>query len=237
MVKKIKELHCLCCTEAFRSFFSKLTPEDLHTVQLQKVVRQYKKGFKIFFEGNKPNGVYCVKSGHIKLFKHGSYGREHITRLAFPGEFIGLKALLTGTTYSVSAQALEDSVLCFIGKTEFFQLTLRYPEFSSALIAYLSKQLVDAEEKMISLAHRPVRERLASVLLYLYEHFLLPSVSPENAYLNLARKDLADMVGTAPETVIRLLAEWKEKKIVSIKGRKIFIHNETDLKKISGCFS
>ncbi|MBL7137467.1 MAG: Crp/Fnr family transcriptional regulator [Bacteroidales bacterium] len=184
-------------------------------------------------EGNKPHGVFCVKSGRIKIFKHGSYGREHITRLAFPGEFIGLKALLTGTPYSVSAQALEDSVLCFIGKNEFFQLTLRYPEFTSALIAFLSKQLVDAEDKMISMAHKPVRERLANTLLYLYQNFLVPSVPPENTYLNLTRQDLANIVGAAPETVIRLLTEWKEKKIVSIKGRKIFIHDEDRLKKIA----
>ncbi|NQV02637.1 MAG: Crp/Fnr family transcriptional regulator [Bacteroidia bacterium] len=233
MVKKISEPHCLCCQEVFRSFFSKLSPEDLRIVQLQKVVQQYKKGSKIFFEGNKPHGVFCVKSGHIKIFKHSSHGLEHIIRLAFPGEFIGLKALLTGTTYSVSAQALEDSVLCFIGKTEFFQLTLRYPEFTSALIVYLNKQLVDAEEKMISLARKPVKERLANTLLYLYQNFLIPSVPPEYAYLNLARHDLANFVGAAPETVIRLLAEWKEKKIISVKGRKIFIQDEARLKKIA----
>ena len=233
MARRIIESNCVNCREPFRSFFSKLNREDLATLQQEKVVLQYKKGQKLFFEGHRPQGIFCLKSGHIKIFKYGSQGLENITRLAFPGEFIGMKALLTGTPYSVSAQAIEDSVLCFIGKTEFFQMTLRYPKFTSALVVNLSKQLIDTEEKMISLAHKPVRERLASTLLYLYQNFLLPSTSSEFAYLNLARQDLANIVGAAPETVIRLLAEWKERKIISIKGRKIFIENEDGLKKIA----
>ena len=234
MDKQSIDLNCLDCLEAYNSFFSNLTHENLNTLQLQKIIRQEKKGVKIFLEGSKPHGVFCVKSGKIKIFKHGSFGREHITRLAFPGEFIGLKALLSGTPYSVSAQTLEDSVLCFIRKKEFFQLTLRYPEFTSALIACLSKQLVDVEDKMILMAHKPVRERLATTMLYLYQKFLVPSIPPENIYINLTRQDLANIVGAAPETICRILTEWKEKKSISIKGRKIFIHDTKMLKKIAG---
>lgn len=233
MPKKIKDPHCHCCLEAFSSFFFTLSSEDLHLIQVHKEVRQYKKGTKVFLEGNKPHGLYCIHSGHVKIFKNGSDGREHITRIAFPGEFIGLKALLRGLPYSVSAQPMEDSTICFISKSDFFELTIKYPDFTKAIIACLSKQLVDAEAKMISLAHKPVKERLADTLLFLYQQFSSKQNGHEFAYLNLTRQDLANIVGTAQETVIRLLADWKEHNILAIKGRKIFILNEPELKKIS----
>jgi len=233
MVKKIKDTHCLCCQEAFNTFFSLLAPEDLKHIQLLKEVQEYKKGTKIFLEGSKAHGLYCVKSGHIKIYKNGSDGREHITRLAFSGEFIGMKALLTGVPYSVSAQTLEDSVVCYINKKDFFELTIKYPEFNQAVISCLSKQLVDAEAKMIFLAHKPVKERLANTLLYLYQQFTSHQNNGEPAYVNLTRQDLANIVGTAQETVIRLLGNFKDAGILSIKGRKIFILNDEKLKKIA----
>jgi len=233
MVKKTKDLHCLYCLEAYSSFFSILGHEDLQQIQARKEVQYYKKGTKIFLEGGKPHGVFCVKSGHVKIFKNGSDGREHITRLAFAGEFIGMKALLTGTSYSVSAQALEDCVICFIHKNDFCELTKKYPDFTQALIFCLCRQLVDAESKMIFLAHKPVKERLADTLLFLYQQFSLRPNGQEVPYLNLTRQDLANIVGTAQETVIRLLADWKQNQILAIKGRKIFILDEVKLKNIA----
>jgi len=233
MVKKILDPHCLCCQETFLTYFSILSPVDLQSVQNMKVVELYKKGALIFQEGTKPNGIYCINSGNIKIYKHGSDGREHITRLAFSGEFVGLKALLTGNLYSVSAQALEDSVICFISKNDFFELTIRYTEFTKAIVSVLSKQLVDAEEKMVSLAQKPVKERLADSLLFLYQQFSSHQKDRISAYLNLTRQDLANIVGTSPETVIRLLTDWKESNIIAIKGRKIFILDELKLRKIA----
>ncbi|MBN1199329.1 MAG: Crp/Fnr family transcriptional regulator [Bacteroidales bacterium] len=237
MMKKVNDLHCLCCLEAYSSYFAALSPEDLKQIQAKKEVKLLKKGTKIFLEGSKPHGIFCLRSGHVKIFKNGSDGREHITRLSFAGEFIGLKALLTGTIYSVSAQAMDDVVICFIPKNDFFELTIKYPEFTQALIFSLSRQLVDAEHKMISLAHKPVKERLSDTLLFLYQQFSVGHNGFEVPYLNLTRLDLANIIGTAQETVIRLLAEWKEEGILAIKGRKIFILDETRLKQIANSIS
>lgn len=233
MVKKGKDPHCPFCLEAFSSFFSILSQEDLNHIQTKKEVRFYRKYSKFFTEGEKPHGIFCLKSGHVKIFKNGSDGREHITRLAFTGEFIGLKALLTGTPYSVSAQTLEDSILCFIPKNEFIKLTEKYPDFTQALIFCLSKQLVDAESRMIFLAHKPVKERLADTLLFLYQQFSSRPNGYEAPFLNLTRQDLANIVGTAQETIIRLMAEWKMKHILAIKGRKVFILDDSRLRNIA----
>jgi CRP-like cAMP-binding protein len=237
MAKKIKDPHCLCCREAYSSYFAALSPEDLNLIQGKKEVLHFKKGTKIFLEGGKANGIFCLRSGHVKIFKNGSDGREQITRISFAGEFIGLKALLTGATYTVSAQAMDDVMICFITKQDFFELTIKYPEFTQALIFSLSKQLVDAELKMVSLAHKPVKERLADALLFLYQQFSVGPNGFEHPYLNLTRLDLANIIGTAQETVIRLLGEWKEEGILAIKGRKIFILNETRLQNIANSIS
>jgi len=201
-------------------------------MEARKEVLVFKKGDILFREEGKPNGIHCLREGKLKIFKHGSDGREHITRLAFPGEFVGMKAILTGTPYSVSAQALEDSVTCFIPKAEFFSLTIRYPEFTSALIGCLSQQLVDAEAKMVALAHKPVKQRLAETLLYLYQQIERRQGRREILYLNLTRQDLANIIGTAQETVIRLLADWKDQHILEIKGRKIFVLDDQKLTNI-----
>ena len=232
-MKKLKETCCENCTEGFRSFFNKLDKADLQYLNEEKVPRNYKKGTVIFSEGQKPQGIYCLREGKVKVFKISFDGREQITRILFPGELLGLKALLSGNSYSVSSATLDDSVLCFISKTDFFQLMLKYPEFTRAIIISLSQLLEQAEFRMISLAHKPVRERLAETLLFLNKTFHNTAPSYPRSYLNITRQDMANIIGTAPETVIRLLSEFKESKLIETKGRKVFLSNIHGLRKIA----
>jgi len=229
-MKSLGDTRCEICPEGNQHFFNRIGIEDHQFINDQKVVQVYKKGQHLFHEGRKPQGIYCLREGKVKIFKHCYDGREQITRIVLPAEFMGLKALLSGNPYTVSASALEESVACFIRKSDFFQLMLKYPDFSKAVIVALSKLLEEAENRMISLAHKPVRQRLAETLLFLNRsfHFSLPSYP--KPYLNLTRMDLADIIGTAPETVIRLLSEFKESKMIEIKGRKIFINDIHRLK-------
>jgi CRP/FNR family transcriptional regulator, polysaccharide utilization system transcription regulator len=210
-----------------------LDKADLLYLNEAKITNSYKKGQKIYEEGQKPLGVYCVREGKIKIFKNGLDGRERITRVVLPGEFLGLKALLSGNIHSVSSVALEDSVVCFITKTDFFQLMIKYPEFTRSLILILSKLLEEAESRMLSLAYKPVRERLAETLLFLFNSFYLDAGKPAKDYLNLTRMELASIIGTAPETVIRLLSEFKEEHLIFIKGRKIFLTDPSRLQIIA----
>jgi CRP-like cAMP-binding protein len=233
-MKKIREsFPCENCPEGFQSFFNKLDKADLSYLNDEKVPQSDKKGQIIFNEGQKPQGIYCLREGKIKVYKISVDGREQITRILFPGELLGLKALLSGNAYSVSSAAIEDSCLCFIQKTDFFQLMLKYPEFNKAIIISLSKLLEQAEFRMISLAHKPVRERLAEALLFLNKTFHATAPSYPRTYLNVTRQDIANIIGTAPETVIRLLSEFRESKLIEIRGRKIFITNIHGLRKIA----
>jgi len=222
-MKNIEELLCEQCPEGTYHFFNKLKKADLRFINENKIIRQYKKGSVIFSDGKKPQGVYCLREGKIKIFRRCYDGREQITRIVFPAEFMGIKAILSGNPYSVSASALEDSIVCFINKTYFFQLMVKYPDFTKSLIVTLSKLLEEAETRMVSLAHKPVRQRLAETLLFLNRSFHNTAPAYPRPYLNITRMDIANIIGTVPETVIRLLSEFKESGIIDIKGRKIFI--------------
>ncbi len=232
-MKKARDIPCEECKSGFLSYFYALDKADLQYLNEQKNNLVYKKGQLVYEEGHKSLGVFCVREGKIKVFKNSQDGREHITRVVLPGELLGLKALLGGNDYSVSASALEDSVVCFISKMDFFQLMIKYPEFTRSMILMLSKLLEEAELRMISLAYKPVRERLAETLLFLFSSFYPNPDKTVKEYLNLTRTDLANIIGTAVETVIRLLSEFKDERFIAIKGRKIFLLDPAGLKAIA----
>jgi CRP/FNR family transcriptional regulator, polysaccharide utilization system transcription regulator len=224
-MKKLQEITCQECPEGFQSFFNKLDKADLTYLNNEKVPLTFKKNEILFEEGKQPQGIYCLREGKVKIYKISFDGREQITRIVLPGELMGLKAMLSGHPYSVSSAAMEDAEVCFIHKKDFFQLMLKYPEFTRSIILSLSRLLEQAEFRMISLAHKPVRERLAETLLFLNRSFHHTAPSHPKPYLNLTRMDLANIIGTAPETVIRLLAEFRSAKLIEIRGRKIFLVN------------
>jgi CRP-like cAMP-binding protein len=233
LVKKTKEYPCEQCPAGNLNYITSLDKADRLYLNNSKIVSAYKKGEDIFHEGNKATGLYCLVEGKVKVYRQSNDGREHIIRFALPGEFIGLKALITGNNHTSSAAALEDSVVCFINNYDFLQLMIKYPEFTRNLIVSLSQILEEAEKKMTSLAQKPVRERLAETLVFLNRSFNLNPSDPGRAYLNLSRNDLANIIGTAPETVIRLLSDFKDEKLITIKGRKIFLKNHQELQRIA----
>ncbi|HTX87859.1 MAG TPA: Crp/Fnr family transcriptional regulator [Bacteroidales bacterium] len=233
MVRKPKEYFCEKCLAGNETFLGHLDKADLSYINSQKTSGLYKKGEEIFLEGHASGGVFCLKEGKVKVYRQGSDGREHIIRIALPGEFIGLRALISGNNHTVSAAAFEDSSICFINKSDFFQLMIKYPDFTRNLIISLSRILEEAEVKMTSLAQKPVKERLAETLLFLSRSFRLDAGNPNRSYLSLTRVDLASIIGTVPETVIRLLSEFRDEGLVGLKGRRIYLLDPGRLKKIA----
>jgi CRP-like cAMP-binding protein len=224
------EIPCEECPAAKFSCFDTLDKADIAYLNDQKMLRFIKKGETLYEQGNNPLGIYCLREGRLKLYQNGKDGREHIVRIAMPGELIGLKALVGGNPHSVSATAMENSLVCFILKIDFLQLMVKYPDFTKTIVCTLSKLLDEAESRLISLAYKPVRERLAETLLYLHHIFLPNGVASKDSYLNLTRMDLANIIGVAQETLIRILAEFREEKVIQVKGRKIFL---TDIDRLN----
>lgn len=227
---------CYDCKIRQRSCFNILSKEDLDLLNSEKVTTHYKKDQTIFHKDRYPTGIYCLFKGKIKISKIGIDGKEQIVRFVLPGQLLGIRALIGGRNYSANATTLEDSIVCFINKTSFFNILDKYPNLTSCMLTMLSQLLEEAENKMTSMAQKPVRERLAETLLFLNNIFETESLSGteiQHPCISLPREDLANVVGTATEVVIRLLHDFKEENLIIINGRKVTIVDVEKLHQIA----
>ena len=230
----LQDLDCGKCFVRSSTCFSDLMPDDIGELVEKKISTVYKKGQTIFYEGMMPTGIYCLHSGKIKISKRGNDGKEQIVRFVLEGGLLGIRSLMGGRKYSASATTLEESVVCYIDQKTFFKLTTKYPHISQCVMTLICALLEEAEAKMTSLAQKPVRERLAEGLLILDELFNGEGgckADEEKHALSLSREDLANLVGTATETVIRLLSDFKDEKFIEIEGRKVILLDKEGLKK------
>lgn len=229
----MRNLDCCNCLIHHKSCFLSLSREDLLLMNETKVSTFYKKGQIIFHEGIHPTGIFCIKSGTVKISKTGIDGKEQIVRFVLPGGLLGIRAYSAERNYQATATALEDSVICFIDKETFNNIVSKYPGILQCVIQKLSGLLEEAENKITSLAQKPVRERIAETLLTLNKIYMDGDCQCEKSTINLSREDLANLVGTATETVIRILSEFKDENLIIIIGRKIILRDEERLKKIA----
>ncbi|MFB6455927.1 Crp/Fnr family transcriptional regulator [Chitinophaga sp. Hz27] len=211
---------CEKCKDRFASIFCKADHSNLEQIDAAKVCSSYKKGQVIFHEGAYPFGVFCINDGKIKLSHSGDDGREQIVRLVKAGDIMGYKALLSNERYTATATALEDSSICFIPKDLFLGILQKDASMSFEMMRILSSELRKAELKITHLAQKPVRERLAETLLFIRETY---GLEPDGQTLNvrLSREEIANLVGTATESAIRLLSEFKKDGMIELDGKKI----------------
>ncbi|MCE2682622.1 MAG: Crp/Fnr family transcriptional regulator [Flavobacteriia bacterium] len=187
----------------------------------------YKKNQPLFIEGSFPRGVFCLNQGKVKVFTRGDEGKEQIIHIAKAGDVIGFRSMFSGEPYKVSASTLEESNICFIGKDDFLLMMDNNPTLRNGIIKELSKELGDRAQFITNMAQKSVRERLAFSLL------ILADIYGEEE-INLTREDMANFVGTATETLIRLLKDFKEDQIIEIHTRKLLIVNRDKLLRIAG---
>lgn len=183
-------------------------------------VQSYSKKETIYHEGNNPIYVYQVQHGKVKQFKSNLDGKDLITNIAGPGEFFGYTAVLRDTVYEESAMAMEDTSCKLISKEDFIKLISVNPSVSGAMVKLLANRVTEDQDELLSLAYNSVRKRVANGLLKLAENY---DKGLEGGYFPAYREDLANIVGTASESVIRVLAEFKEDKLIKIEGRQISI--------------
>lgn len=207
--------------------------EELEFIATTKTAQVYHKGQVIYQQGNPVLGMHCINQGKVKLAKTGGDGKEHITRLVRHGEVLGLRSMLGGGLYSTSAVALDDCVVCFIPRPDVLRLIQSNRQFSNSLLQLLATNLGEAEEQMLRLAYKPVRERLAEALLLVRRTFDSAAAPGAPFTIALSREDLAALVGTAKETVSRLLTEYKEAGIIATRGSQIMLLEEARLLAIS----
>jgi CRP-like cAMP-binding protein len=207
--------------------------EELEFIAATKSAQVYQKGQAIYQQGSPVLGMHCINQGKVKLAKTGGDGKEHITQLVRHGEVLGLRAMLGGGHYSTSAVALDECVVCFIPRPDVLRLIQSNRQFSNSLLQLLATNLGKAEEQLLRLAYKPVRERLAEALLLVRRTFDSVGAPGEPFTIALSREDMAALVGTAKETVSRLLTEYKDAGIVATRGSQIMLLQEAQLLAIS----
>jgi CheY-like chemotaxis protein len=206
------------------------TLEEFKKIVASKNIKLYRKKQHIIQEGFYPNYLYHINSGKVKSVKMNEDGKEYITSIKKAGDFLGYMDLFQESVYNYSAEVLEDAEIALISKQDFFFLINTNKEVSNRFIKLLANNLSDTEDKLINLAYNTVRRRVAEILLDLKKTY--DENNQTHVSFSITRDDLASMIGTATETVIRTLSEFKDEGSVALKGSLITILDEKKLQKV-----
>jgi CRP-like cAMP-binding protein len=200
-----------------------LNIKDLWKDRKMKVV---KKKTDIYLEGDSPHAVYYIKSGNVKTYKTNPDGKELIINLYKANDFFGYEAVLENEPYNASAIALEDTELESMPRQDFLTLLQSHREVSAVFISLLSKKVTEKETQLLNLAYNSVRQRTAEALLKIY------NLKVDHDFIAIPRDDLAKIVGTASESVIRVLSDFKEEGLIEIAGGKVKILSPGKLEQV-----
>lgn len=225
--KSHKHVTCGNCLSRKDSLFCSMVGDDLATIDQNKSCSYFKKDQPLFIEGSMPRGVFCLNDGKVKIYSRGEEGKEQIIHVATSGEIVGFRAMFSGEPYSVAANTLEESNICFIAKSDFLSLVDTNVTLRNGILKELSKELGERASFIKNMAQKSVRERLAAALLILNDIY-------KEDFINLSREDLANFVGTATETLIRLLKDFKDEGFVKTHVRKIEVLDKEGLIQLAG---
>ena len=219
-----------CIVRQFSSLKA-LNKDELIRMAECKTSYTIKKGEPIFEEGEVTNGIYCIKDSVCKLSKLSDNGKDQIVKLVKPGELLGQRSMISDEPANLSAIALEDMEVCFIPRSEVMQFFTQNNQFSMNVMRTICDDLKDADDHMVNMAQKTVRQRLAETLIYLEETF--GKNEDGSLHIQLSREELAGMIGTATESCIRLLSELNKSNLIELNGKKIFITDKNKLKRFS----
>lgn len=207
-----------------------LTKDELIRISGCKTSQTVKKGEVIFEEGDAVNGVYCVKDGVCKLSKLSANGKDQIVKLVVKGDLLGQRSLVGEESANLSAVALNDMEVCFIPKSEIMNDLQNNPKFTLDMLQQMAHDLKESDNIIVDMAQKSVKNRFADVLVYMNENFGVDA----DGYLSitLSREDYANIVGTATESAIRILSQFKKEGLISTKGKMIKLENIAGLKRV-----
>ncbi len=205
-----------------------MSKEELKRVSDTKTTKIIKKGQPIFSEGEKLNGVFCVRDGVSKLSKLSANGKDQIVKLASKGEVMGQRSVIAEESSNLSAVAVSDMEVCYIPKEGIVDALHQNPNFTVEVLRHMAHDLREADDVIVNMSQKTVKQRIAEAFLYLRDNF---GEDPEG-YLSitLSREDIANVVGTATESCIRIISEFKKKNYLKTSGKKIGILNEKKLR-------
>lgn len=204
-----------------------MNKEELKRVSDSKISKRIKKGEALFEEGEKLDGVYCVRDGVSKLSKLSANGKDQIVKLASKGEVIGQRSVVAEESVNLSAIAVSDMEVCFIPKEGIVNTLNTNPNFTLEVLRHMAHDLKEADDVIVNMSQKTVKQRIAQAFLYLKTNF----GEDQDGFLTLtlSREDIANVVGTATESCIRIISEFKKKGFLKTSGKKIGIADEKAL--------
>lgn len=230
-MENLKSIKCKDCKTRNCSVFADSNVKILKEIDEIKTSIFYKKGEKLFEEGKSPRGLFCVSKGKVKVYQQGAEGKEQIVHMIRDGNIMGHRALFGNDTYSCSAIALEDTEVCFLPKTEFYDLIRRDGDLTLRIAQLLADELKEAEESITYATQQPILVRLVKALLVLQAQFGFDK-DEQTLNIEIKRDDLSDLVGTTRETATRCLYKLQEQNLILLEGRKIKIKELSKLRKL-----
>lgn len=222
---------CEQCIVRELSSLKALNKDELLKMADCKTSYVVKKGEPLFEEGESLHGVYCVKDGIAKMTKLSANGKDQIIKLVKKGELLGQRSLISEEATNLSAVAIEDMEVCFIPKTEVLQFFNENNKFSMELMKTICGDLKEADDHMVDMAQKTVKQRLAATLLQLEKDF--GTHEDSSLHIQLSREEIAGMIGTATESCIRLLSDLNKEGLIEIHGKKIILVDKNGLQRLS----
>ena len=226
--EEIEQINCQDCESRQCSIFENCNKDVLEDLNQMKTCKFYKKGEVLFEEGKRPRGLFCVLEGKIKVYQQGIAGKEQIVHLIHDGDIMGHRALFGNDTYSCTGVAMEDSKVCFIPKTEFYDIVNVDGKLTFRIAQLLADELKEAEQNITHTAQQPIIIRLIKTLLALHAQYGFES-DGMTLNIEMKREDLANLVGTTRETVTRYLYKLQSQGIIQLKAKKIKIDDLKNL--------
>jgi len=219
-----------CIIRQFNSLRA-MNKEELKRVSDSKTTKTLKKGETIFGEEDKLNGVYCVRDGVSKLSKLSPNGKDQIVKLATKGALLGQRSVITEEVTNLSAIAVSDMELCFIPKDAIVDTLNTNPNFAVEVLRHMAHDLKEADDVIVNMSQKTVKQRIAEAFIYLEENF------GEDKYgylaLTLSREDMANVVGTATESAIRIISDFKKLGLIKTSSKKVAIEDRNALKEVA----
>lgn len=224
--------NCQLCQIRSSAIFNSMNEKEVGQLNEGKTTHDYRRGQVIFYEGNPSLAIYCIHSGIVKLFKTGYSDEEFVIRLLGPGEIMGFRALLADEPFAATAQAVSDTQACIISREKFMDVLNSSKELSSKIMTKLAVDLRISEEQFVSRAQETVRQRTARLLLQLLETSDEFSDNNSKISVPLLRSEMAQVVGTTPETLSRTLRSLAQKGIIKLTRSDISVTDVGKLRSI-----
>ena len=202
-------------------------PDALKSMVENRSINTYRKKQLVYKEGNHPTQLYYVLNGKVKTFKSNDDGKELVTELYSAGDFLGHVSLMHGTVYRETAEAIDDAEIAVIPKKEFEDLINNSKEVSQQFIRLLAKNIAEKENQLLGIAYNSLRKKVADALVFLRNKY--KTADDASFSIEISRENLANIAGTATESLIRTLSDFKSEKLIDIRNGQITIINDKKL--------